>query len=66
MHDSQAVDYLLMPGNTGSGVRADAAYRSEAMEAKLRDRKLKSHILRKGKRPSRAFSKCPAGRWASR
>ena len=39
-----------MRGNTGSGVWADAAYRSEAMEAKLRDRKLKSHIHRKGKR----------------
>ena len=33
---------------------ADAAYRSEETEAKLRDRKLKSHIHRKGKRPSRA------------
>ena len=66
MHDSQAVDELLTRGNTGSGVRADSAYRSEEMEAKLRDRKLKSHIHRKGKRPSRAFSKCPAGRWASR
>ena len=53
-------------GNTGSGVWADAAYRSEKMEAKLRDRKVKSHIHRKGKRPSRVFSKCPAGRWASR
>ena len=39
-----------MRGNTGSGVWADAADRSEAMEAKLRDRKLKSHIHRKGKR----------------
>ena len=44
------VDHLLMQGNTGSGVRADAAYRSEEMEAKLRDRKLKSHIRRKGNR----------------
>ena len=49
-HDSQAVDHLLMSDNTGSGVRADAAYRSEEMEDKLRDRKLKSHIHRKGKR----------------
>ena len=54
LHDSQAVDHLLMGGNTGSGVWADAAYRSEKMEAKLRDRKLKSPIHRKGKRPSRA------------
>ncbi len=45
-HDSQAVDHLLMRGNTGSGVWADAAYRSEEVEAKLRDRKLKSHIHR--------------------
>ena len=49
-HDSQAVDQLLMRGNTGSGVWADAAYRSEEIEAKLRDWKLKSHIHRKGKR----------------
>lgn len=39
-----------MRGNTGSGVWADAAHRSEEMEGKLRDRKLKSHIHRKGKR----------------
>ena len=52
--DSQAVDHLLTRGNTGSGVWADAAYRSEEMEAKLRARKLTSHIHRKGKRPSRA------------
>ena len=50
LHDSQAVDHLLMQGNTGAGVRADSAYRSEAIEAKLHDRKLKSHIHRKGKR----------------
>jgi IS5 family transposase len=50
LHDSQAVDHLLMRGNTGAGVWADAAYRSEDMEEKLRDRKLKSHIHRKGKR----------------
>jgi IS5 family transposase len=49
-HDSQAVDHLLMRGNTGSGVWADAAYRSEEMEAKLRARQLKSHIHQKGKR----------------
>ena len=50
VHDSQAVDQLLMQGNTGSGVWADAAYRSEEREAKLRDRELKSHIHRKGNR----------------
>jgi len=50
VHDSQAVDHLLMRGNTGSGVWADAAYRSGEMKAKLRARKLKSHIHRKGNR----------------
>ena len=50
VHDSQVVDELLTRGNTGSGVWADTAYRSEEMEAKLRDRKLKSHIHRKGNR----------------
>ena len=49
-HDSQAVDQLLTRGNTGSGVWADSAYRSEEMEDKLRARKLTSHIHRKGKR----------------
>jgi IS5 family transposase len=44
------VDHLLMRCNTGSGVRVDAAYRSAEMEVNLRDRKLKSHIQRKGKR----------------
>ena len=50
LHDSQAVDSLPMRGNTGSGVRADAACRPEEMEARLRDRKPKSHIHRKGRR----------------
>ena len=49
-HDSQAVDHMLMRGNNGSGVWADSAYRSEEMDGTLRDRKLKSHIHRKGKR----------------
>ena len=39
-----------MWGNTGAGVWADAAYRSEQMEAKLRAQRFKSHIHRKGKR----------------
>jgi IS5 family transposase len=50
VHDSQAVDHLLMQDNTGSGVWADSAYRSEEKEAKQRARELKSHIHRKGKR----------------
>jgi IS5 family transposase len=48
--DSQTVDELLMRGNTASGVWADAAYRSEEIEAKLRARGLTSRIHRKGKR----------------
>ncbi|MCS5601744.1 MAG: IS5 family transposase [Paracoccus sp.] len=50
LHDSQAVDHLLMRGNTGAGVWADPAYRSAEMEAKLRACGLKSRIHRKGKR----------------
>lgn len=50
LHDSQAVDQLLMQGNTGSGVWADSAYRSEETEAALQARKFKSHIQRKGQR----------------
>lgn len=50
LRGSQAVDHLLMRGNTGSGVWADAACRCEAIEAKLRARGLKSHTHRKGKR----------------
>jgi IS5 family transposase len=44
------VDQLLTRGNTGSGVWADAAYRSAEIEAVLKARKLTSHIHRKGKR----------------
>ena len=50
VHDSQAVDQLLTRGNTGSGVWADAAYRSTEIEATLKVRKLTSHIHRKGQR----------------
>ena len=50
LHDSQAVDHILMEGNTSAGVWADSAYRSQEMEAKLRARGLKSRIHRKGKR----------------
>ena len=35
LHDSQAVDHLLMQGNTGAAVWGDPAYRSEEMEARL-------------------------------
>ncbi len=50
VHDSQVVDELLTRGNTGSGVWADAAYRSAEIETVLKARKLTSHIHRKGKR----------------
>jgi len=50
LHDSQAVDELLIRGNTASGVWADAAYRSEEIEVKLRARGFTSRIHRKGKR----------------
>ena len=47
LHDSQAVDHLLMQANTSAEVLADPAYRSEEMEAQLRAKGLKT---RKGKR----------------
>jgi transposase, IS5 family len=50
VHDSQAVDKLLMRGNTASGVWADAAYRSAEIEKTLKARGLTSRIHRKGKR----------------
>ena len=46
LHDSQAVDHLLMQSNTSANVWADPAYRSEEIGA----RQLKSRIHRKGKR----------------
>jgi transposase, IS5 family len=50
LHDSQAVDKLLMRGNTSSGVWADAAYRSEEIETRLKAGGFTSRIHRKGKR----------------
>jgi hypothetical protein len=60
LHESQVVDHLLSRDNTGTGVWADPAYRSEEMEAKLRARKLKSHIHHKGRRgkPLTDLAKC--------
>ncbi len=34
LHDRQAVDHLLMQGNTGAGIWADPAYRSQKIEAR--------------------------------
>ena len=70
LHDSQAVDHLLTRGNTGSGVWADAAYRSEETEVKLRARQLtgshafKLHILLCGRENSQK-SMCPCVNGAS-
>ena len=50
VHDSQVVEELLTRGNTGSGVWADAAYRSAEIEITLKAKGLASHIHRKGKR----------------
>ena len=50
VHDSQKIDDVLDANNTGSGVWADSAYRSQEIEAKLAERDLKSHIHRRGGR----------------
>ena len=50
VHDSQAVEGILDPNHTASGVWADSAYRSAEIEAKLTEKGLKSQIHRKGHR----------------
>lgn len=50
VHDSQALDDVLDGDNTASEVWADSAYRSAEIEAKLRERGLKSRIHRKAQR----------------
>ena len=50
MHDSQVVEELLTPDNTASGVWADSAYRSKAIEATVKAKGLTSRIHRKGYR----------------
>lgn len=47
VHDSQVVDGILDLDNTASTVWADSAYRSAEIEAKLREKGLKSRIHRK-------------------
>ena len=42
VHDSQVVDDILDPDNTASEVWADSAYRSAEIEAKLKEKGLKS------------------------
>jgi transposase, IS5 family len=50
VHDSQELTKLIDKDNTGSGVWADSAYRSEAIEEELKKRKLRSNIHRKANR----------------
>lgn len=50
VHDSQELEKLLDSDNTGNGVWADSAYRSDDTEKILKKRKLKSHIHRKSYR----------------
>ena len=50
VHDSQVLEELLSSDNTASGVWADSAYRSEAIETAVKARNLTSRIHRKGYR----------------
>jgi len=50
VHDSQAFDQVLDTANTGKGVWADSAYRSQEMEEIVKKRGLKSYIHRKSYR----------------
>ena len=53
VHDSQVVDDILDPDNTASEVWADSAYRSAEIEAKLKEKGLKSRIPARGIATSR-------------
>ena len=59
VHDSQMIEELLTSDNTASGVWADSAYRSKAIEATVKARGLRSRIHRKGyrNRPLRDWEK---------
>ena len=50
MHDSQKLDDILDPSNTAKDVWADSAYRSAAIERRLRDKGLRSRIHRRAVR----------------
>jgi IS5 family transposase len=50
VHDSQELENLLDKDNTGSGVWADSAYRSAAIEKQLKKRGLRSHVHKKAHR----------------
>ena len=58
VHDSQAVDHLLDTGNSSSEVWADSAYRSKAIEEKLREKGLKSRIHQRGSRGKPLSGRC--------
>ena len=49
VHDSQVLDEVLDPHNTASDVWADSAYRSAEIEAKLKQKGLRSRVHRKGR-----------------
>ena len=50
VHDSQVIEDLLTSDNTASGVWADSAYRSKAIEEKVKEKGLTSRIHRKASR----------------
>ena len=50
VHDSQKLDDLLDLSNTGNGVWADSAYRSDQIEANLKAKGLQSRIHRRAAR----------------
>ncbi len=50
VHDSQVVEEILDADNTAADVWADSAYRSAEIEAKLKEKGLKSRVHRKGQR----------------
>ena len=50
MHDSQVLEEILHPQTAGRDVWGDAAYRAEAIDSQLKQRKLRSRIQYKGYR----------------
>jgi len=50
VHDSQMLEEVLLPAEAGRDIWADPAYRSEAMEAHLKAKPLRSKIPHKGYR----------------
>ena len=50
VHDSQKLDALLDAGNSSKAVWADSAWRSAEQAGRLRDKRYRSHIQRKGTR----------------